>query len=203
MQWKKCLPAVELDFWGWVSMMPKIQTQRIKSVNYILDSWCCVGKLYRWLNCVSLNIMFWNMSVYAYLYIVLCFCQVSCWIRHELNRSSWRYVQAQKLSSVTNFYFFAWAFQVLISVSHFLLDSTSLSVLEPLTMWLETDVLKWLGLQIPEHQASFSSTCYPFISCFSQPQILPFYSSAIWQPPYIPFHHQGDKAKAKQRMALA
>lgn len=108
-----------------------------------------------------------------------------------------------KLSSAANSGFFAWAFQVLISVSHFLLDFSSLSVLVPLTMWLETEGLKWLGPQTPEHQASFSITCYPFISCFSQRQILPFYSSAIWQPPYIPLHHHGDKARGSRGMAVA
>lgn len=63
--------------------------------------------------------------------------------------------------------------------------------------------LKWLGPQTPEHQTSFSSTCYPFIFCFSQPQIFAFYSSAIWQPPYIPLHHHGDKARGLWGMAVA
>lgn len=107
-----------------------------------------------------------------------------------------------KLSFVANSGFFALAFQELISVSHFLFWCLIPFCSVPLTMWLETDGLKWLGPQTPEHQPCFSSTCYPFISCFSQPQILPFYSSAIWQPPYIPFHHHGDKARGKPEMAL-
>lgn len=55
----------------------------------------------------------------------------------------------------------------------------------------------------PEHHLCFSNTCYPFISCFSQPQILPFYSSAIWQPLCIPFHCRGDMARGKQEVAVS
>jgi len=32
---------------------------------------------------------------------------------------------------------------------------------------------------------------------------LPFHSSAIWQPLYLPFHHQGDEARGKPEMAVA
>lgn len=121
-----------------------------------------------------------------------------CELNHVLEMCS-----DSEFNFVANSGSFALAFQELISVSHFLFWCLIPFCSVPLTMWLETDGLKWLGPQTPEHQPCFSSTCYPFISCFPQPQILPFYSSAIWQPPYIPFHHHGDKARGKPEMAVA
>lgn len=73
----------------------------------------------------------------------LCCVSVKC----ELLNKTWaksflEMCSGLMLSSVANSGFCAPVFQVMISVSHFLLDSSSSSVLVPLTMWLGTEGLK-------------------------------------------------------------
>lgn len=139
-------------------------------------------------------------------YVCVSFCFRQVWVA-KLYMSEIMVLEmcsGLELSFVANSGFFALVFQQLISVSHFLFWCLIPFCSVPLTMWLETDGLKWLGPQTPEHQPCFSSTCYPFISCFSQPQILPFYSSAIWQSSYIPFHSitTGIRLGANQKWQL-
>lgn len=135
----------------------------------------------------------------------LCCVSVMCELLNYIRAKSFflEMYSDSKLSFVANSGFFAQTFQVLISVSHFLLWC-----LIPFCSCASHHVAgDWWAEMIrptdPWAPGCFASTCYPFISCFPQPQILPFYSSAIWQPPYIPFHHHGDKARGKREMAVA